>query len=80
MAEVGFINDERCSDALDILESKRLLDGGFPAEGKFYQVVKKGKRTSRNSLIDWDGTGKNHLNEFVTADALYVLKESGRLA
>jgi len=78
MAEAGFIGDERCHDALDLLESRRLPDGGFPAEKKYYQVTEK-KKTGR-SLVDWGGTSKRRMNEFVTADALYVLKESGRLA
>ncbi len=76
MAEAGFIGDERCQDALSLLESKQLPDGGFPAEKKYYQVTRKNK-TGR-SLVDWGGTSEKRLNEFVTADALYVLKASGR--
>jgi len=30
MADAGFIRDARCKDALDLLQSKRLPDGGFP--------------------------------------------------
>ncbi len=30
MAEAGFLKDPRCREALDILVSKRLPDGGFP--------------------------------------------------
>jgi hypothetical protein len=77
MAEAGFINDERCDDALELLESKRLSDGGFPAEKKYYRVTKK--MAAGRSLVDWGGTSKKRMNEFVTADALYVLKKSGRL-
>ncbi len=79
MAESGFIGDERCGDALELLESKWLPDGGFPAEEKYYQVMQKGKITSGRSLVDWGGTSKTCMNEFVTADALYVFKKSGRL-
>ena len=32
MAELGRIGDPRCADALALLESKRLADGGFPLE------------------------------------------------
>lgn len=32
MHEAGFLADARCTAALDLLESKRLPDGGFPAE------------------------------------------------
>jgi hypothetical protein len=77
MAEAGFIGDKRCQDALDLLESKRLPDGGFPAEGRYYRVMEK--LTSGRSLVDWGGVSKKRMNEFVTADALYVLKKSGRL-
>ena len=77
MAESGFISDERCRDALELLESKRLPDGGFPAEKKYYQVTEKVK-TGR-SLVDWGGISKKQMNEFMTADTLYVLKEAGRL-
>jgi hypothetical protein len=77
MAEAGFIGDERCDDALGLLESKLLPDGGFPAEKKYYRVTDK--KTTGRSLVDWGGTSKKHMNEFVTADALYVLKKSGRL-
>lgn len=77
MAEAGFIGDERCCDALDLLESKRLPGGGFPAEKKYYQVTEK--RETGRSLVDWSGTSEKHMNEFVTADALFVLKKSDRL-
>jgi hypothetical protein len=77
MAEAGFIHDERCRDALDLLETKRLSDGGFPAEKAYYRVTEKA--VSGRSLVSWGGTSKRRLNEFVTADALYVLKVAGRL-
>jgi len=78
MAEAGFIEDDRCAEALDLLESKRLPDGGFPAEGKYYKVTEKKK--SGRSLVEWGVVSKKRMNEFVTADALYVLSESGRLS
>jgi hypothetical protein len=77
MAEAGFIKDGRCKDALDLLESKRLPDGGFPAEGKYYQVSKSA--LTGRSLVDWGGVSKRRMNEFVTADALFLLKKAGRL-
>ncbi|MFX0093667.1 MAG: hypothetical protein ACFFBD_18085 [Candidatus Hodarchaeota archaeon] len=77
MAEAGFIADSRCSDALDLLETKQLLNGGFPAEKKYYQISEKAK-TGR-SLVNWGGTSKKRMNEFVTVDALYVLKKAGRI-
>jgi hypothetical protein len=77
MAEAGFIGDARCADALDLLESKRLPGGGWPAGKKYYRVT--GKRTTGLSRVDWGGTGKRYMNEWVTADALYVLQAAGRL-
>ena len=75
MAEAGFIHDERCREALDLLLAKRLPDGGFPAEKAYYQVTEK--EVSGRSLVSWGGTSKKRMNEFVTADALYVLKAAG---
>jgi len=77
MAEAGFISDPRCADALDVLESKQLPGGGWPAEERFYKTA--GAQTSGYELISWGSTGKTHMNEWVTADALYVLKSAGRL-
>ncbi len=76
MAEAGFIGDERCSDALDLLETKRLPDGGFPAEFRYYRPTDK--RLSCGSLVGWGPTGTSKMNEFVTVDALGVLKAAAR--
>ena len=75
--EAGFIQDKRCTDALDLLNSKQLIDGGYPAEGKYYQVGRTGK--SGDTLVNWGGTHKKKINLFVTADALGVLKAAGYL-
>lgn len=77
MAETGFIKNHRCNDALDLLESKRLQDGGFPAEQRFYNPSPKA--VSWQSQVNWGGTSKKKMNEWVTADALFVLKEAGRI-
>jgi hypothetical protein len=77
MMEAGFIQDKRCTDALDLLNSKQLIDGGYPAEGKYYQVGRTGK--SGDTLVNWGGTHKKKINLFVTADALGVLKAAGYL-
>ena len=77
MAEAGFIDDPRCSDALHLLESKQLPDGGYPAEARYYRV--DDKKLTGHSRVDWGGTSKLHLNPFVTMDALAVLKQAGRL-
>jgi hypothetical protein len=77
MEEAGFIQDPRCAAALDLLESKRLPDGGFPAERKYYTLT--GKGTSVRSLVDWGGASKRTANVFVTVDALRVLRAAGRV-
>ena len=77
LAEAGFLNDPRCSEALDLLESKQLPDGGFPAEERYYRV--DNKKLSGHSHVDWGGISKVHMNPFVSIDALTVLKQSGRL-
>jgi hypothetical protein len=77
MGEAGFINDHRCDEALDLLETKRLSDRGFPAEAKYYRVDEK--KLTGHSRVDWGGTSKVHMNPFVSIDALAVLKLSGRL-
>jgi hypothetical protein len=71
MKEAGLINDERCSDAISVLRSKRLDDGGFPAEEAYYQATKR--KSSRRSLVRWGGVSSRRMNEFVTCDALSVL-------
>ncbi|MBM3216905.1 hypothetical protein FJZ36_18580 [Candidatus Poribacteria bacterium] len=76
MAECGFIDDPRCSDALDLLESKRLSDGGFPAEARHYRP--SDPRDNGVSIVDWGGSSRRKSNPFITADALVVLKAAGR--
>ena len=79
MTEAGFIGDPRCREALDLLESKRLADGGWRAEGKHYRVVDEPAPGS--SLVDWGRVSRKQvMNSFVTVDALYVLRAAGRRA
>jgi hypothetical protein len=77
MAEAGFVGDPRCNEALDILESKRLPDGGWPAEERYYSSPNKD--VSGSDHVSWGGICKTRMNEWVTADALYVLKAAGRV-
>ncbi len=78
VAAVGRITDPRCAAALDLLESKRLPDGGFAADVKYYKVVDVVRKGSGFSLVDWGGTSQRTMNEFVTLHALAVLKKAGR--
>jgi hypothetical protein len=77
LAEAGLIDDPRCQAALDLLESKRLADGGFAAEERYYRTT--GKRTSGYSLVDWGGVNQRLMNPWVTVDTLFVLRAAGRL-
>ena len=77
MAEADLILDPRCSDALDLLESKQLPGGGFPAERKYYRVVSEPQ--PGGSLVDWGGTSKKRMNPWVTLDAAFVLQSAGRI-
>jgi hypothetical protein len=76
MAEAGLISDPRCKAALDRLESKRLPDGGFPAEENYAR--RSSPDISGFSPVSWGGMSALRMNPFVTADALYVLRAAGR--
>jgi hypothetical protein len=76
-SEMGQITDERCRNALDLLESKRLPDGGFPAEHRYYRHT-SAMVPSQRSLVDWDGVSRRHFNPWVSAHAAVVLHAAGR--
>jgi hypothetical protein len=81
LAVAGYVRDRRCGDALELLEGKQLTGGGWPAQGKYYRYYPPGKKAGAGppSRVDWGPTGKAKMNEWVTADALYVLREANRL-
>jgi hypothetical protein len=77
MVAVGRIKDRRCSDALDLLESKQLPAGGWPAEKRYYKLSPRIVLGADH--VDWGGTSKSRMNPWVTVDALAVLRAAGRL-
>jgi hypothetical protein len=77
MAELDLLGDVRCEAALEVLESKRLGHGGWPAEAKFYS--KSEEPRSGTAAVDWGGTSNNRMNPWVTVRALTVLVKAGRL-
>jgi hypothetical protein len=79
IVEVGRIRDPRCAEALDLLEQKRLPDGGWPAEAKYYLYAPHGM-AARGERVDWGGTSPRRMNPWVTVDALAVLRAAGRFA
>jgi len=76
LGELGLLGDQRCQAALDLLEQKRLKDGGFPAERRYYKVSQS--IALGNDFVDWGGTSKTRMNPWVTVDALSVLRQAGR--
>jgi hypothetical protein len=72
LAEAGYIKNRKCKEALELLESQRLPDGGFPCQRKLYRVSDNIKY-NRTSLVNWGENSKSRMNEFVTVDSLYVL-------
>jgi len=76
IAELGLIADPRCAEALDLLERKELNSGGWPAEKRYYKVSSKIELHADS--VDWGGASKKRMNEWVTTDALFVLRAAGR--
>jgi len=79
IVEAGRIRDARCGDALDLLESRRLPDGGWPAESKYYHY-RPHEYAAQSEYVDWGGTSLVRMNPWVTVDALGVLHAAGRLS
>jgi hypothetical protein len=78
MTEAGLLGDPRCAEALDLLQAKELPGGGWPAEERLYRTG--ADALTGRDLVDWGPTGKKRMNEWVTADALSVLRQAGRLS
>jgi hypothetical protein len=72
MADLGRIGDPRCADALALLRSKQLPDGGFPLEDP--NAPTAGRVASRHSYADWGPSGRQQSNPLVSLAALAVLQ------
>ncbi len=77
-ADMDMTKDVRFGDALDLLQEKELPDGGWPAESRYYTKVSD-KIALGSDYVDWGGTSSTKMNEWVTADALHVLRKFGRI-
>lgn len=77
LAESELISDPRCTEALDVLEAKRMSDGGFPAEAKFYRVS-FAHPGGGSSSVSWGPTSRRLSNEWVSCAALIALTAAGR--
>ena len=74
MVEMGRIADPRCVDALALLESKRLPDGGFPLE--YRNATASDRVISRGTFADWGPAGRTRSNPLVTEFAQDVLSSA----
>ena len=72
MVELGRIGDHRCADALALLESKWLPDGGFPREVP--TVVRSDRVVSDGSYADWGPAGTRRSNPLVSLATLGVMR------
>jgi hypothetical protein len=71
MKEIGTIGDPRCGEALAMLRSKQLPDGGFPLERPNARTARE--VVTRGTWADWGPSGKKRSNPIVTATALWIL-------
>src|SRR5438132_3863608 len=72
------LRDPRTREALDIVEKKRDHDGLWHAEDYYWNMKRKAStklKVSNVEVVDW---GRKGPNEFITLNALRVLKSSGR--
>ena len=69
------LRDARMQEALDIVEARRLPDGGWQPEGYYWHPP--GRRASNVEVVNW---GRRGPNEMITLNALRVLKAAGRVA
>jgi hypothetical protein len=76
IVELGRIGDPRCTDALSLLESKRLADGGFPLEE--LNASPSDRIESRASFARWGPAGRRRSNPLVSLDAIGVLRAAAR--
>ncbi len=79
MTEMGLINEPRCEDALKVLLKKELPTGGWAVDGKFYKLSPNTDTSDRFGAtcpVDFGAVNKRKMNEWITADALYVLSRA----
>ncbi len=75
LSRMGKAGDRRASDALDELERRRLPDGRWAADGRWWSPP--GSDQSAPEVVDWGEPGQ--ANEMITLNALRALGAAGRL-
>ena len=78
LQRAGKLDDPRTKAALDLLEKKRGPDGLWRPEGYYWTMKRRQSKinVSNVEIVDW---GRKGPNEFITLNALRVLKAAGRL-
>ena len=71
----GYLADERTTEALELVEAKRDEEGRWRADGRSYWR-RPGSNGPNVEVVDW---GRSGPNEFITLNALRVLRAAGRL-
>jgi hypothetical protein len=75
LSSLGALRDCRLKDALDFIESRRMPDGRWKSDGRYYWA-RPGKKVSNVEVVNWERGGPNKM---ITLHALRVLKAAGRL-
>lgn len=76
LTKSGHIQDPRCNQALELLESKLIAGEGWAAERKLFSHA-RGK--SDFTHAEWEKEKHGKASLFLTVDALEILKAAGRL-
>src|SRR5439155_787971 len=74
----GGWNCDRREEANDLVESKRGEDGRWRPEGYYWSLKRKTRAKLAVSNVEIVNWGRGGPNEFVTLNALRVLKDAGR--
>jgi len=74
MADLGRLGDPCCTEALTLLRSKQLPDGGFPLEMPTART--SSAVVTRGTWADWGPSGRRRMNPLVTMEALRVLQSA----
>ena len=74
----GKLGDPRTQEAIDLVESKRGDDGRWRPEGYYWSLKRKTRAKLAVSNVEIVNWGRGGPNEFVTLNALRVLKDAGR--
>jgi hypothetical protein len=68
----GSLGDPRCADALDLLEARRLPDGTWRCDGRWWK--RPGSKGSGVECVDWSP----YADALLTERAFHVLRAAGR--